>query len=352
MITDHSYQESSSYDYFMSPGFTAHAKVCTADLTSRMSDRTFPPSFVSCLQSTSPSSSSATCSAAHLQCRCKCGTVHFSVEIPSSAMPLFCHCGHCRRYHASAFAALLPLDKVPEALTQAVAIRRYDEKCKSVGDLTRIFCGQCSSVIGSVPTHSSSGGTQPTCYLGLGCIVDSSIPPALALSWQEAPNHLALEDAATWWSARPSGRRPTEPPRMLRGRCACGQCAFEAASGDEFQLQHCYCNLCRQLSGSVAQTWVPVHPGGWEWKQRSSLELVRTTGHGQRHMCTVCGTTLTIVYDSQPDCLWPVAGVLDDDSLPEDLANALCRSIHICCLYMQPWFRLPADGLPRLKYAG
>lgn len=80
--------------------------------------------------------------------------------------------------------------------------------------------------------------------------------------------------------------------------------------------------------------------------------LVRTTSHGSRHMCTECGTTLTIVYDSQPDCLWPVAGVLDDASLPEEMPNALCRSIHICCSMMQPWYQLPDDRLPRLKYAG
>ena len=120
------------------------------------------------------------------------------------------------------------------------------------------------------------------------------------------------------------------------------------------QTQHCYCNLCRRLSGSVAETWVPVRPDGWRWTSQRALELVRTTNHGSRHMCTVCGTTLTIVYDSQPECLWPVAGVLDDDSLPppQQLGSALCRSIHICCSMMQPWYKLPDDELPRLKYAG
>ena len=82
------------------------------------------------------------------------------------------------------------------------------------------------------------------------------------------------------------------------------------------------------------------------------LQLVRTTGHGQRHMCGRCGTTLTIVYDAQPDCIWPVAGVLDDESLPVDLQDALCRSIHICVGMMQPWYELPDDGIPRLKFAG
>ena len=91
-----------------------------------------------------------------------------------------------------------------------------------------------------------------------------------------------------------------------------------------------------------------MKPRGWTWTARGALELVRTTRHGRRHACRACGTVLTIVYDSQPDCLWPAAGVLDDGSLPADLGAALCRSIHICCLHKQPWYRLPEDGLDRL----
>ena len=95
-----------------------------------------------------------------------------------------------------------------------------------------------------------------------------------------------------------------------------------------------------------------MRPDGWRWTADEHLELVRTTPHGQRHMCKRCGTTMTIVYDSQPDCVWPVAGVLDDESLPQNLPSALCRSIHIYCSMMQPWYELPDDELPRLKYAG
>ena len=145
-------------------------------------------------------------------------------------------------------------------------------------------------------------------------------------------------------------------PIVLRGGCACGACRFEAPADANFQTQHCYCNLCRRQSGSVAQTWVPVRPNTFRWTANdgSKLELVRTTRHGQRHMCKGCGTTMTIVYDSQPDCIWPAAGALDDHAYPAGAAlhAALCRSIHICCSMMPPWYRLPDDGLPRLPYAG
>ena len=97
-----------------------------------------------------------------------------------------------------------------------------------------------------------------------------------------------------------------------------------------------------------------MRPDGFVWTASETLELVRTTGHGQRHMCSRCGGVLSIVYDSQPDCIWPVAGAIADASWPadEELAAALCRSIHICCSMMPPWLELPDDRLPRLKYAG
>ena len=49
-------------------------------------------------------------------------------------------------------------------------------------------------------------------------------------------------------------------------------------------------------------------------------------------MCSLCGGVLTIVYDAQPDCIWPAAGALDDRAYPAGAAldAALCRSVHIC----------------------
>ena len=87
----------------------------------------------------------------------------------------------------------------------------------------------------------------------------------------------------------------------------------------------------------------------------AALTLVRTTNHGQRHMCSACGACLTIVYDSQPDTIWPAAGSFHDSSLPLTLnamSDLLYRVIHICCIWKQAWYDLPEDGLPRIKYAG
>lgn len=65
------------------------------------------------------------------------------------------------------------------------------------------------------------------------------------------------------------------------------------------ELQHCYCKLCRQLSSAACMTWVPVQSGTLQWEETGGLELVRTTGHGQRHLCTQCGSVMTILYENQ-----------------------------------------------------
>ena len=160
------------------------------------------------------------------------------------------------------------------------------------------------------------------------------MPAAVATRWKVHFGDLALDERAAWWSARPERgpARRSAAGRTLTGGCACGGCTFECQSGPEFQTQHCYCKLCRQLSGAAAQTWVPVRLEGFTWLRQETLELVRTTAHGQRHMCSRCGGVLTIVYDAQPDCIWPAAGALDDRAYPAGAAldAVLCRSVHIC----------------------
>ena len=114
-------------------------------------------------------------------------------------------------------------------------------------------------------------------------------------------------------------------------------------------MQHCYCSICRHLSGAAFQTWMPCARLDWG---DSDVELVRTTSHGSRHRCRGCGSVMTIVYDAQPDTVWPAAGAIDDDALPSrDDCRALYRQIHICCATVPPWYELPADGRPRLPFA-
>lgn len=270
---------------------------------------------------------------AELRLRCHCGACAFAARMRGEAVR--CHCPPCRRFHCSAFAALVEAS----AALRAPALRRCLGACEALGAVERLVCARCSSKLGVV--------AEGRLYAALGCVEDESLPEALARHWQGAFRSWEAAAAPAWWSARPSAVSARRA-REATGGCACGACAFAAAIFPG-EVQHCYCRLCRRLSGAAAMSWVPASKERFRWTASDGLQLVRTTGHGQRHMCATCGGVLTIVYDSQPDCIWPVAGALDDESVED---GEWYRVVHICCSMMQPWYRLPDDDLPRLRGPG
>ena len=167
-------------------------------------------------------------------------------------------------------------------------------------------------------------------------------------------------------------------PLKWSGGCACGACRYEFDLTHPTELQHCYCHLCRELSGSPFMTWIPVEKQDFRWMVRgrtggggeketptalspslsssssSPLQFVRTTPFGSRHICRNCQSVMTIVYDEQPDHVWPCAGSLDDSALPRDAAKmgkCLSRVCHICCGYHPTWLRTRDDGMERMEEA-
>ena len=271
--------------------------------------------------------------------RCHCGKCKLRFQIGKEARPIRCHCSSCRHFHSSSFAAYLPADS---ADWHGVDAQR--DACSQLGEVERFICKKCYSKLGTRVMDS-----QGRSFCCLGSVEDDSIPDSLALAWQRDFEEWKGEAQVAWWQAK-AERCAARRSQKLRGSCACKSCSYEALLLPG-ELQHCYCNLCRRLSGSVAQTWVPASKECFSWISDEHLVLLRTTGHGQRHFCTRCGTCLTIVYDSQPDCIWPAAGTFEDSEALK-APGLWYRVIHICCSMMQRWYQLPDDELPRLKYAG
>mmetsp|Transcript_7711 Transcript_7711/g.21939 ORF Transcript_7711/g.21939 Transcript_7711/m.21939 type:complete len:115 (-) Transcript_7711:163-507(-) len=114
--------------------------------------------------------------------------------------------------------------------------------------------------------------------------------------------------------------------------------------------------MCRKLSGTAFQSWVPIQDAQLTWTACSTLGLQRTSGWASRHTCNRCGSTLSIVYDSQPGTTWLAAGSYDDVSVRsvkgDGVSAHLSRVLHICELSLPVWFDIPQDGLPRIPYAG
>eukprot|EP00931_Biecheleriopsis_adriatica_P084342 TRINITY_DN58130_c0_g1_i1.p1 TRINITY_DN58130_c0_g1~~TRINITY_DN58130_c0_g1_i1.p1 ORF type:complete len:347 (+),score=55.37 TRINITY_DN58130_c0_g1_i1:55-1095(+) len=287
-----------------------------------------------------------------LRTRCHCGQCDFKAVArgiggkPPAAIR--CYCSACRHFHTSAFGAFVSVDGKPEDWGLDGKARRCRDMCSALGTLDRLICSKCFVKLAVLPLEGAHAGRA---LLSLGSVDDECIPAGLALGWQVDFEVWEAQSGSSWWTAKPSNCEEPRRSTLLRGSCTCGACTFEAQLLPG-EAQHCYCKLCRRMSGSVAQTWLPASNEQFSWTKSEALSLMRTTGHGQRHVCTRCGVVLTIVYDSQPDCTWPVAGALDDAGFPRDDEGSWYRVIHICCSNLQPWYQLPDDGLPRLKFAG
>ncbi|CAK8986351.1 Hypothetical protein SCF082_LOCUS514 [Durusdinium trenchii] len=305
--------------------------------------REYDTSFRSPLTETTESGWEGRSGSLPVAARCHCGRCKIQFQVARGEKPIRCHCPSCRHFHSSSFAAYLSVES-PD--WRAAGLQVHPDSCKVLGQVKRFMCGHCYTKLG---TEAIDSGRSYCC---LGSVDDESIPDSLALEWQSSFEDWHQTSAVRWWHAQPSALcGVSRRTGLVKGACACGSCSFEALLLPG-ELQHCYCKLCRRLSGSVAQTWVPASLERFTWRssEPSTLALLRTTGHGQRHFCRSCGSCLTIVYDSQPDCIWPAAGTLEDTQVVDQAM--WYRVIHICCSMMQRWYKLPDDQLPRLKYAG
>jgi hypothetical protein len=208
-----------------------------------------------------------------LRLSCLCGSCADDVRLSPAAVPARCYCSDCRHYHGAAYATLLAISPDVSFASALAAATSAQHTCSTLGAVDRYFCRRCYSNLATVVRDqpaSASEALPGTAFVNLGCVDDSSIPPELAQRWTRQFDSRAEDQQPRWLTARPwpsaalGGRyeRPILAPgarvASLLGRCACGGCAWQASCGEEFQLQHCYCQLCRKMSGSAFQTWVPV----------------------------------------------------------------------------------------------
>lgn len=324
-------------------------------------------------------------STASIQSNCACGgvcvEVHYDILETQSAEAVDCHCPACRKFHVAAFVSyiVLPLQHNHRSDDEDFWVIRgqenlsvyHNDSCAQVGPVDRWYCQQCYSKLFSRSTDENAA-----LLVNMGPILDESIPPSLVSSWKRNRQQWQTSSKAFWDNCRPIQGHGRQQPvcqeaLLVRGSCACQACRYEMDWNSPTELQHCYCRLCRQLSGGPFQSWIPVQKSKLKWflttggettilkgtqqpPSSSPLLLRRTTPHGQRHCCQYCGSVMTIIYDSQKDHVWPAAGGLDDIQDPVLISlwkEQVYRVVHICCRYKQEWHDLPDDGLARIREA-
>lgn len=297
---------------------------------------------------------------------CACGELSLRTkDVDRKTNPIDCHCQRCRKYHVAAFATYIPTKSV----VWEGEPKTYRDHCQQTGDVERYFCSKCCTkmatrVISKTDEKNSEQSEQQQeddaaeWLVALGPVEESSVPKDLLDKWRACRDTWQLQSGSMWPVARPNYKAPakgeTMASRMVTGGCACGANRYSIDYEAPSELQHCYCRLCRQFTGAAYQTWIPVPVEQFEWTTTPEPYLVRTTTHGQRHMCRKCGGVLTIVYDEDLYTVWPAAGGLDDATLPSteaEMSAQLDRVVHICCAWKQKWYQLPKDGMPRIDYA-
>jgi hypothetical protein len=334
--------------------------------------------------------------------KCSCGSSEVSIRrqnLPKKVSVVDCHCASCRRFHVTAFVRYL---QVPsnDVSVSGDAIVRFQDRCDELGSVQRVHCRRCYSKL--LTTRSSNDGSYATgtVHVNMGPLDKKTIPDELAGQWKDGPiQQQRINMAPSWAGAvtRYDSDADVQPPDVtLTGGCTCGACQYEFQWTAPMEIQHCYCYLCRQLSGGPYMSWVPIRAASHKFRwitngavtkvndgtpQRASLldtplqyhqqqqqqqqrwrtsdgvvPTLRYTDIGERHVCFQCGGVLSIQYDfdeadGDDAMIWLAAGGFDSIRLPFHIEPYLDYVAHICCRFQQPWYTIPDDDMPRVQDA-
>jgi len=96
----------------------------------------------------------------------------------------------------------------------------------------------------------------------------------------------------------------------VRGRCLCGDVAFEADAPFEF-MGHCHCSMCRKHHGAAFSTALAVHSSRFRLlRGAEGIRHYESSPGGDRPFCGRCGSA---VPGSVGELVFIAPGVLDDD---------------------------------------
>lgn len=128
----------------------------------------------------------------------------------------------------------------------------------------------------------------------------------------------------------------------LTGGCLCGALRY-VFEGKPDAAGWCHCRMCQRSSGAPAQTYVLLPAGGFRYVAGVPA-VYRSSEHGERRFCPVCGSQVEFRDARDPAHVSLNSGTLDDPSLaPPDR--------HIWTSSEVPWFAA-ADSLPRFPGDG
>jgi len=103
-----------------------------------------------------------------------------------------------------------------------------------------------------------------------------------------------------------------EEMKAVSGGCFCGAVRFEFTLPSLF-CAHCHCSMCRRNHGASYVTWVGVLVGQFRIVAgEDKLVRFKSSEHGARSFCTVCGTSQLCTNDNYPERIDVPLANLDD----------------------------------------
>lgn len=124
------------------------------------------------------------------------------------------------------------------------------------------------------------------------------------------------------------------------GGCHCGEVRYEI-QGEVFNATLCHCTLCRATTGAPVVAWCSV--AATNFLYTSGLpRTYRSTPHGTRTFCPICGTQLTFREDGD-------SGIdVTTASLDHPGEDAVAPRDHTYARSELPWMSI-AQVLPRFS---
>jgi len=107
----------------------------------------------------------------------------------------------------------------------------------------------------------------------------------------------------------------------LTGGCLCRAIRYEVPATSPF-VSNCHCSQCRRASSAPFQTWMEVPADRVEIVGK--LAEHRSSDHGVRRFCGVCGTQIMFTTTSDPDNVYLTVASLED---PDAMAPTM--NVHV-----------------------